>query len=79
MDSAAMSIQPYSPTLVGLDEGRAIVFGTGPEAPSKRCFVEWKALGYFPYVKVGKRVFVNPDEVRRALERRFKINATPAA
>lgn len=70
-----MSNQPASPTLVGLEEARIAIFGTGPEAPSKRSFAEWKARGYFPSVKLGKRVFVNPDEVRRALERRFKISA----
>jgi hypothetical protein len=69
------SRNPSAPALVGLEEGRVTLFGTGPEAISKRCFAEWKARGYFPYVKVGKRVFVNVDEVRRALERRFKINA----
>jgi hypothetical protein len=70
-----MSNQPASPTLVGLEAGRIAIFGTGPEAPSKRSFAEWKARGYFGFVKVGKRVFINPDEVRRALERRFKISA----
>lgn len=66
---------PSAPALVGLDEGRITLFGTGPEAISKRAFSEWKARGFFPYVKVGKRVFINVDDVRRALERRFKINA----
>ncbi|MEI6673707.1 MAG: hypothetical protein WCO57_00870 [Verrucomicrobiota bacterium] len=70
-----MSNQPASPTLVGLEEGRKSVFGTGPESPSKRTFAEWKAKGFFPYVKVGKRVFVDSEQVRAALERRFKINA----
>jgi hypothetical protein len=65
----------YAPKLCGLEEGRIAIFGTGPEAPSKRSWAEWKARGYYPYIKLGKRVFVNPDEVRRALERRFKINA----
>ena len=70
-----MSTTATPPVLVGINEGREIIFGTGPEAISKRAFDEWKARGYFPYVKIGKRVFVNVDEVRRALERRFKINA----
>lgn len=70
-----MNDTKQSPALVGLDEGRVTIFGTGPEAISKRCFAEWKARGYYPYIKVGKRVFVNVDDVRRALERRFKIAA----
>ncbi len=40
--------------------------------------MSWQAKGYFPIVKIGRRVFADPDEVRRALERRFKRNATPA-
>lgn len=70
-----MSIQNDSPTLVGLDAGRIAIFGTGSDAPSKRSWAEWRSRGYFPVVKVGKRVFVNAEECRRALERRFKINA----
>lgn len=70
-----MSNQTTSPAYVGLEECRKLVFGTGPEAPSKRCFLEWKARGFYPFIKVGKRVFANADEVKAALERRFKVNA----
>ena len=70
-----MSSQSTSPAFVGLEECRITVFGTGREAPSKRLFAEWKARGYFPFIKVGKRVFADPTEVSRALNRRFKINA----
>jgi len=70
-----MQNEPHLTTLVGLEEGRKSVFGTSPEAPSKRTFAEWKARGFFPFVKIGKRVFVDPAAVRRALERRFCINA----
>lgn len=66
---------PSAPALVGLDEGRVILFGTGPEAISKRAFSEWKARGWYPYLKVGKRVFINVEQVRLALERRFTIRA----
>jgi hypothetical protein len=73
-----MSNQYTSPAFVGLEECRKAIFGTGPEAPSKRTFAEWKARGYYPFIKVGKRVFADPSEVRRALDRRFKVNAKPA-
>lgn len=69
-----MSKESISPTFVGLEECRITVFGTGREAPSKRLFAEWKARGYFPFIKVGKRVFADPEEVRRAINRRFKVN-----
>jgi hypothetical protein len=70
-----MNTQQHSPTYVGLEAGRIAVFGNGPDAPSKRSWAEWRARGYFPVIKIGKRVFVDADECRRALERRFKINA----
>lgn len=62
--------------LVGLREARTIVFGEG--GPSERTWNEWKFRKYFPVVKIGGRVFVDPAEVRAALERRFKRQAVPA-
>ena len=70
-----MSNTSTSPQLCGLDEGGIAVFGNGPEAPSKRLFAEWKAKGFYPSVKIGKRVFINPEDVKAALNRRFKVNA----
>lgn len=70
-----MSNHEHQPALLGLEEGRIAVFGNGPEAPSKRLFDEWRARGFYPYVKVGKRVFLNAEDVKAALTRRFKINA----
>ncbi len=64
-----------SPSLVGLEAARIAIFGRSKEAPSKRTFAEWKSRGYFPQHKIGKRVFLDVEEVKRALSRRFKINA----
>ena len=70
-----MSDHTITPAFLGIEECRKAVFGNGPEAPSKRTWDEWRARGYYAHVKIGRRVFANPEEVRRALERRFKINA----
>jgi hypothetical protein len=72
-----MCNQTTPPALVGINEGRIAIFGTGPEAISKRCFDEWRARGFYPYVKVGKRVFISVPDVQAALERRFKVKARP--
>lgn len=45
------------------------------ERPSYRTFCEWKKRRYFPQIKIGKNVLLNPDEVRAALEKRFTIPA----
>lgn len=50
------------------------VFGANP--PSLRTFNEWRKLGYYPYVKVGKRVFLNSEKVKAALEKKFTIQPT---
>lgn len=63
------------PQLVGIETCRNLVFPDPETAPSKRTFEEWKNRGYFPQFKIGKRVFLDPDEVRAALDRRFKVNA----
>jgi hypothetical protein len=63
--------------LVGVAKCREILFPDPGSAPGMRTWNEWMKRKYFPRVKIGKRVFLDPDEVRSALERRFKINATP--
>lgn len=70
-----MSNQDHSPTLVGLDAARIAIFGDGPDAPSKRSWASWRARGYFPVAKIGKRVFVDVEAARRAIQRRFTIPA----
>ena len=64
-----------SSRLLGIEETRIAIFGTGKEAISKRQFAEWKSRGYYPFLRVGKRIFCDVEEVKRALSRRFKINA----
>jgi len=70
--------QPYpkpEPTLVGIQTALAIVFPDEETRPSLRTFNEWKARKYFPSIKIGKRVFLDPVLVRKALEKRFTIHA----
>ncbi|WP_018970358.1 hypothetical protein [Rubritalea marina] len=70
-----LSPTKQEPTLVGLKSALAAVFPDEATRPAFRTFSEWKALGYFPHVKIGRRVFVDPVKVREALESRFTINA----
>jgi hypothetical protein len=61
--------------LVGIEPCLEIVFPDAATRPGKRTFLEWKARKYFPSVKIGKRVFLDPVAVRKALEKRFTIEA----
>ncbi len=72
-----MSNSSESSQLVGVNKCREIVFPDPESAPGKRTFNQWMANRYFPVHKIGRRVFLDPVEVRSALDRRFKISATP--
>lgn len=63
------------PTLVGIKTCLQIVFPDESTRPGIRTFNEWKNRGYFPSVKIGKRVFLDPVVVRKALDKRFTIQA----
>ncbi|TLD68299.1 hypothetical protein FEM03_23570 [Phragmitibacter flavus] len=63
------------PILVGIQTCLEMVFPDRETRPSFRTFADWKQRRYFPSVKIGKRVFLEPAKVRAALERRFEIQA----
>lgn len=67
-----------APQLVGIDACIEKVFPDKASAPAPRTFRKWMASRYFPVHKIGSRVFLDPEEVRSALSRRFKINAVEA-
>ena len=73
--ATALAEQHNEPQLVGMKTGLELVFPDPDTRPSIRAFNDWKAKGYFPSLKIGKRVFVDPVQVRLALESRFTINA----
>ena len=70
---------PQAPTLVSMKKALELVFPDTESRPSLRSWNTWKAEGYFPSIKIGRRVFVNPVAAREALEERFTINATRTA
>jgi hypothetical protein len=43
--------------------------------PSLRWFLGLKAAGAVPFRKIGRLVFYDVAEVRRALDRKFKVEA----
>lgn len=60
--------------LVGMQTCLEQVFPDQETRPSFRTFNKWKAMGFLPYHKVGKRVFMDPVQVRAALDKQFQIN-----
>jgi hypothetical protein len=74
---AALTKQMESgdPLLVGMQTGLELVFPDENTRPSIRAFNSWKKDGFFSSLKINKRVFINPVQVRKELEARFTINA----
>lgn len=62
--------------LVGLEKCLEIVFPDPDSRPSKRAFQEWQARGMIPYRKICRRVFFEPPEVRRAIDKQFKVDVS---
>jgi hypothetical protein len=75
MDTRHANTTSQEPTLVGIKTCLQIVFPDETTRPGIRTFNEWKNRGYFPSVKIGKRVFLDPLVVRNALVKRFTIEA----
>lgn len=69
---------PTHKQLVGAEDCIKIVFPSETSRPSLRTFRDWQAKKYFCHHKIGRRTFFDPEDVRHALDRRFKIEAIPA-
>lgn len=71
----------YAPTsviknhLVRMHAGYEILFPNPTERPSYRTFNKWKAQSYFPFLKIGGNVLIDPVEVQAALKKRFTVPA----
>lgn len=62
--------------LVGMEACLKILFPDPASRPSFRLFNDWKAKGYLPYFKIGRRVFMDPEQVRKALDKKFMVNSS---
>lgn len=67
------AVKHDGPILVGTKTCLEIIFPDPKTRPSFRTFNEWKSRRYFPSIKIGKRVFLDPDSVRKSLSSRFTI------
>jgi hypothetical protein len=74
-DTSKCSLDPGLGGLISLEECRLRVFSKGC-APAHRTFADWKAKGWFPYLKIGGRIFCDPRAVRAALDERFTVPAS---
>ena len=60
--------------LVGMKTCLKLVFPDEATRPSFRLFNDWKTRGYLPFYKIGRRIFMDPEQVRLAIDRQFKVH-----
>jgi hypothetical protein len=70
-----ISEQPEAMGLVGAQTCLEKVFPDAHSRPSLRWFKGLQAAGKIPYRKIRRRVWFDPEEVRRALDKQFRIQA----
>lgn len=68
-----MTTPSNHPQLVGAEDCIKIVFPCESSRPGLRTFRDWQAKGFIPVHKIGRRTFFDPEQVRAAIERRFRI------
>ena len=76
MSEQSNAAHQHEPTLVGMKTALNLVFPDSSARPSFRSWSDWKSKGYYPFVKIGRRVFVDPAKAKAALEARFTINVS---
>jgi hypothetical protein len=59
--------------LMGAQGCLAEIWPNPQERPSFRKFKELQLHGFIPFHRIGRRVFFDPAEVRRALDRKFRV------
>ncbi len=71
--TASVSSNSDDPILVGQDKCRELIFPCPEDRPCHRTFTQWRIDGFFPSVKIGRRIYLDPLVVRKALTKRFTI------
>lgn len=63
----------HSKHLVGAQACIEIIFPDEDSRPSLRTFRQWQANRWLPHHKIGRRIFFDPEDVRIALSKRFRV------
>jgi len=61
-----------------LCDGHGLLAAIWPDEksrPSLRALINWRDSGIIPYMKLGRRVFYDPAEVRWALRKKCTVRA----
>lgn len=71
-----METNHTEPILVGAKKCLEIIFSDPESRPAERTFRDWQRKGLIPFHRIGgRKVFFDPEQVRRALDRNFEVKA----
>jgi hypothetical protein len=74
-DTLEQNVPPIGGTLVDIQGLLVALFPEEKTRPSVRAALKLRDAGAFPYVRFGRRVFYDPEQVRWALHRKCTIKA----
>lgn len=71
-----MTKEKSNQMLVGASKCLELLFPDQKSRPAERTFRDWQRKGLIPYHRIGgRKVFFDPEQVRRALDRNFEVKA----
>ena len=70
---ATIITEPESAGLVNAQECLEKIFPNACSRPSLKWFKGLQAAGKIPYRKIRRRVWFDPEEVRRAMDKQFRV------
>ena len=78
MNTNTLYSEPLPELNTGLVNHRKCIEKIWPHEDSRMCersFKKLQADGCIPYVKIGRRIYFDPEEVRQAINKQFKVEA----
>ena len=71
-----METNHTKPILVGASKCLELLFPDIDSRPAERTFRSWQRKGLIPFHRIGgRKVFFDPEQVRRVLDRKFEVKA----
>ncbi len=75
MEPTPIKYEKQSPSLVGAEPLLKIIFPDASSRPSLRWLREMQAKRLVPYLKIGRKVYFDPKEVRPSFDSQFKVES----
>ena len=74
-DTLEPAVPPIGRTLLDIQGLLKVLFPDPETRPSVRAALKLRDAGAFPYIRFGRRIFYDPEQVRWALHKKCTIKA----